>query len=103
MSTDCTIIERAGELFILENWQNHFTKPIKYKLAWPTGVLSSQYPHFVGKKCTISGTGIARMEDGVHIRLKSGAYTKPAQEHCKERPIPKPPWAHEYRNGRWCR
>ena len=39
------IVDRDGKLFVLDPWQNHFSKPIKYRTCWPTGILTSQYKH----------------------------------------------------------
>lgn len=41
MARDAEIVERNGELFVLENWQNDFSKPIKYRTACPTGLRAS--------------------------------------------------------------
>ena len=97
------IIERGGKLYVIESWHNHFSKPIKYRTAWPTGLFASEYPDLIGKKCKLNGFGIARMDDGLCLRLEHGAETKPSPENSEERMIPRPAWAHEYRNGRYVR
>ena len=97
------IVEYDGKLFVLDPWQNEFSRPIKYRTCWPTGILASQYPHLIGQKCRTNGTGVALLEDKTWIRLEHGGETTPDPNWCQERPIPKPPRAHEYRNGRWVR
>ena len=97
------IVDRDGKLFVLDPWQNHFSKPIKYRTCWPTGILTSQYKHLVGKRCRTNGTGVAILEDKTWIRLEHGPDTTPDPDQCEERQIAKSPGCHEYRNGRWRR
>ena len=95
------IFEHDGKLFVVDPWQNHFTQPIKYRNAWPTGISATQYPHLIGKRVKHCGGGIVRcVDDGLRISLEYGEET-----HCEtyeERRIPRPPGKREYRNGRWC-
>ncbi len=97
------IIEANGKLFVLDPWQNHFSIPVKYRTAWPTGLFAKDYPHFVGKRVTSYGCGTYRFDDGLLLRLEHGGKTRPDNNYLEERPIPKPPGCHEYRNGRWVR
>lgn len=96
------IIEADGKLFVLDPWQNHFSIPVKYRTAWPTGLFAKDYPHFVGKRVTANGSGAYRFDDGLLLRLEMGAETRPSAEYSEERRIPRPPMKNEYRNGRWC-
>lgn len=97
------IVERDGKLFVLDPWQNNFTQPIKYRTAWPTGLYAKDYPHFIGQKVMSGAGGTYRFADGIYLRLEYGNETKPDSRHSEERPIPKSPGCHEYRNGRWAR
>ena len=95
------IIEQDGKLFVVDPWQNHFTHPIKYRLAWPTGISAKQYPQLINKQVTHCGGGtVCCVDDGLHIALEHGAETY--CETYEERRIPRPPMKKEYRNGRWC-
>ena len=96
------IVSRKGKLFILDPWKNHVTRPIKYRLAWPTGLYAKAYPHLVGCYVSCHG-GVYRFADGSLLRLEYGDETKPDSRYCEERPIPKAPGCREYRNGRWAR
>jgi len=100
---DGEVVERDGKLFVLDPWQNHFTQPIKYRYAWPTGLFSKDYPDFVGKLVNCRSDGIYRMPDGRCFRLEFGGETHPDMKYSEERLIPKPQGCHEYRNGRWVR
>jgi len=98
------IVDRDGKLFVLDPWESHFTKPIRYRTAWPTGLFTKDYPHFVGQKVkACGGNGTFRFSDGLMLRLEHGDETRPDSKYCEERPIPKSPGCHEYRNGRWAR
>jgi len=99
---DSEMVERNGKLFILDAWQNHFSLPVKYRTAWPTGLFATDYPHFVGRTVKPNGGGTYRFSDGLCIRLEHGGETRPSYEHSEERRIPRPPMKKEYRNGRWC-
>ena len=95
------IVERDGKLFVLDPWENHWTKPIKYRLAWPTGLFSKDYSHFIGKKCVHWSGGICRLDNGIFLKLEHGEKTHPDDEYTEERRIPRPHMKHEYRNGKW--
>ena len=97
------IVDRDGKLFVLDPWESHFTKPIRYRTAWPTGLFAKDYPHFVGQKVKACAGGTFRFSDGLMLRLEHGGETKPDSNYFEERPIPKSPGCHEYRNGRWVR
>lgn len=79
---DSEIIERGGKLFVLDPWENHSTRPIKYRLAWPTGIFASDYPRFIGQKVRYLYGGIYRFSDGLCLRLEHGGETgrKPRRE-----------------------
>jgi hypothetical protein len=100
---DSEIVERDGLLYVLDPWENHFTKPIKYRLAWPTGLSAKDYPLFAGQKVQACYGCMYRLPDGVLLKLEFGGETKPDSRYCMERPIPRSPGCHEYRNGRWVR
>jgi hypothetical protein len=85
------IIERDGKLFVLDPWQNHFSLPIKYRIAWPTGIFAKDWPNYVGKTVRPNGNGTYRFDNGLFLRLEHGGDTKPSQEYSEERRIPKPP------------
>jgi len=103
MRKETEIIERNGKLFILDAWISHFTKPIQYRTAWPTGLYTSDFPQFIGQHVKLEDYGVARFADGTLIGLENRGETRPVAEYCEERPIPKPRGAREYRNGQWYR
>uniref|UniRef100_A0A6M3LGQ1 Uncharacterized protein n=1 Tax=viral metagenome TaxID=1070528 RepID=A0A6M3LGQ1_9ZZZZ len=104
MDIQSTIVEREdGRLYILDPWQNHFTKPIKYRTAWPTGLSATEYPHLIGKNCVAKGTGLYLVDGGIYVALEHRDKTMPSAEFSEERIISKPPWCHMYYNGRWTR
>ena len=96
------IIEANGKLFVLDNWECHFTLPIRYRTAWPTGLLAQDYRNLVGRRATYFDNGVYRLDNGLFLRLENDGKTKPSPEHSIERRIPRPPGKKEYRNGRWC-
>jgi hypothetical protein len=96
------IIERDGKLFVLDPWQNHFSQPIEYRTAWPTGLFAKDWSDYVGKTVRPIGDGTYQLDNGLFLRLEHGGYTKPSHEYSEERRIPKPPMMKEYRSGRWC-
>jgi len=97
------IVARDGKLFVLDPWANHFTQPIKYRTAWPTGLSAKDYPNFIGQRVKACAGGTYRFGDGLMLRLERAGETRPDREYCEERAIPKSPGCHEYRNGRWTR
>ncbi|MEW6505493.1 MAG: hypothetical protein AB1457_16165 [Chloroflexota bacterium] len=103
MSEDSEIVVRNGRLFVLDQWRNDWMRPIKYRAAWPTGLLERDYPYLAGAKAKYFGGGVFRLENGVMVRLEHGEATKMDQVYTEQRAIPKPPEAHEYRGGRWVR
>lgn len=105
-----TVEEYQGKLAVVTDWEPHFSKPIEYRLWWPVSVQAINYPQFIGKPATDTGTG----SDGVFnvligsydhrsIRLDNGGKTQPV--HKDERPAEKPrkgknyDW--EWQNGKW--
>jgi hypothetical protein len=102
MLDNCSeIVARDGWLYVLDPWESHYTKPIRYRIAWPTGLLAKDYPHLVGRKAKPCADGTFRFSDGLMLRLEHGGETRPDTNYSEERLIPKPPGCHEYRNGRW--
>lgn len=102
--TEPIIVEHERKLYILDPWTNHFTQPIKYRTAWPTGLLAADHIELLGQPVQHIGSGIVRVtKTGVHVRLEHGGETKPDPDACEERRIPQSPGTHEYRNGRWVR
>ena len=95
------IVEINGKVFVLDQWQNHFTKPIRYRQAWPTGLIAKDYPHIIGKKATPIGSGTYRLDNGLCLRLEYGDKTLPDKEHSEEQEIPRPPKMKTYRGGKW--
>ncbi|MBD3405017.1 MAG: hypothetical protein GF411_02640 [Candidatus Lokiarchaeota archaeon] len=94
------IVVRDGKLYILDPWQRDFEKPVQFRLGWPTGLLSENYPLFVGQKVTNCGNGTFLLrESNIYIQLENGRDTLP--EYTEERKIPKPSGKKEYRYGKW--
>ena len=85
------VVERDGRLFVLDAWQNHFSLPIKYRMAWPTGLFAKDYPNFIGQKVRPYGSGTYRFNDGLCLWLERGGGTRPNAEYSEERRIPRPP------------
>ena len=98
---DSEIVDRGGKLYVLGPWVCHFTKPVMYRSAWPTGLYTVEYPHFVGRKVKCCAGGTYCFSDGLMLRLECGDETKPDTTYREERRIQKPPGCREYRNGRW--
>ena len=95
------IVERGGRLFVLDPWENDFSKPVRYRLAWPTGLIAANYRHWVGDSVTSVGGGVYRLKVGLCFRLENGERTRPCPVHTEEAAIPKPRGKKEYRNGAW--
>ncbi len=95
------IVDRSGKLFVLEPWRNHFSQPIQYQTAWPTGLETKNYLQLVGKEVKHFSEGTYRFNDGLMLRLEHGGRTRPDKNESKEKPIPKPKGCREYYNGRW--
>ncbi|ROR03382.1 hypothetical protein EDC27_0118 [Desulfosoma caldarium] len=97
------IVERAGRLFMLTDWDSDLGRPVRYRLAWPTGLRAADWGHLIGRRCRYVGEGAVEVEGGVWLTLEHGAKTHPDPAHCIEEPIRKPRGAREYRDGRWIR
>jgi len=97
------IVEKNKKLYVLDPWESSWTKPIQYRLAWPTGLDARDYQFLVGKHVSYVAGGLYRLPNGTFLRLESGEKTKPDFNQSEERRIPRPRHCHEYRNGRWVR
>ena len=97
------VVERDGKLYILEYWQNDFSKPVQRRIAWPTGLYTQDCPSCVGQLAKPFSGGRYKLSDGLILQLEDGRKTLPSEEYSEERAIPKPPGYHEYSNGRWIR
>lgn len=95
-----TIETRGNKLFIIDDWQNMFRKPIQYKSAWPTGIFKNDYPELIGKECSHI-IGSVKTEDGVVVRLENGEHTRPSKEHSIEMSVPKSRGCYVYYHGCW--
>jgi hypothetical protein len=95
------IVERGGKLFIMDSWQVDFSKPIRYRLVWPTGLTAKDYSHFIGKKVIYYESGIYKLSNGVYISLEDGELTKFDERYTEEEMIKCPKSKREYHNGRW--
>lgn len=95
------IVERDGKLFVLDPWQSHFSEPIQYRTAWPTGISAKDYPHFIGQKAESGPGGTYRLESGILIRLEHAGATHPDRRYTEEKQIRRPRGNYKYHSGRW--
>jgi hypothetical protein len=98
---NCKVIEHKGQLYIQGEPQNHWREPIRYWLAWPTGISTSNYGYLVGQKARPMFPGLYQTESGIRIELENGPETKSSPEASHEEPIKRPRGKTEYRNGAW--
>ena len=90
----------AKEIVIVDDWQTHFSEPVRYRLFWPTGLPARDFPELVLQPARFYCGGLYRVGNE-YVELKDGPHTTAV--HCEEQPLPKPRWAKTYRNGRWRR
>jgi hypothetical protein len=95
-----TIEARGNKLFIIDDWENMYREPIRYKTAWPTGIFAADHPELIGKRCSHI-SGLVKTEDGIVVRLENGEHTKPSEEYSNEESIPKPRGCYLYCRGCW--
>lgn len=100
---NATVVEKNKALYIREDWESDWAKPIKRRVYWPTGLASTHYQHLIGRKCQMNGTGVARLDGKTHIELLHGSKTTPDPTLLDEKIIPNPKWASEYKYGEWRR
>mgnify|MGYP000085046389 CR=1 FL=1 len=96
--TNDTIVNRNEKLYIREITRDYF-RPIEYTKYWPTGVVASQYPDFVGQPAIYENDGIYRLGNGAYIQLVARGETKAEVE---EQPIAQPKRKGEYRYEQEC-
>ena len=102
------IVERGNKIYILDLWENHFSKPMRYRRAWPTGITADRLPGLIGKTARLTRRepgGIyevkGRFGESVQIQLAQGGKTKPCDKHRQERNIKAPKGFKEYYDGKW--
>lgn len=99
-----TIQDYQGQLCIVDDWQTAYNEPVAYRLYWPTGVKTSEYPHLVGQRVTngfFSGTYRveAGPDAGLVIALLHREKTKSI--YCEEQKVRKPKRAKRWLHGGW--
>jgi len=101
------VIARDGKLYVQGPWHNDFRKPVRSRLAWPTGLSEKEYPHLVGQKLTRWGVGETggtfQAENGMVLHLEHGGKTCACDKYRETEEIPKPRGCTTYRNGMWRR
>ncbi len=90
-----------GKLYVVEDWQNDWSKPVQYQTAWPTGIKANDYEQLINEPCTYVEAGLYRLPLGLLLRLEHGGETKSDKSVEQERPIPKPKNMKVYRDGQW--
>lgn len=97
--------EYNGELVIIDSWCADYSKPEYYRHYWPTGISAQQWPELVGQPAQSEACGyvyiIGDYYTGRRVSLTDNGSTKAIFVETK--PIKKPKWAKEYRDGEWKR
>ena len=94
------IVERDNYLYVLDAWQSEDSRPIRYRAAWPTGLIAKDHLHLIGE-CEHVLDGQVRTPQGVVVTLEDRGQTKISPQYTEERRIPRPAGKHEYRSGAW--
>jgi hypothetical protein len=91
---------KDGFLVILDDWEDSFSAPIRYRAIWPIGVPASDYPELVGRRARHVGQGLFNA-GGQLIALANREKTKPIDH--EEKRLPKPKWTRAWERGDWRR
>jgi len=99
-----TIADHKGQLCIVDEWQQDFLQPERYRNYWPIGRKTADYPDWVGMTVRGFGGSVYELYDNGRrfpIQLVNGGETVSIRREVE--PIKRPRWAKSYQDGQWRR